>query len=310
MHRKFFLASSIILVSVGLATAQSVTSQNSGAIARTEKPIVVLGKKTDLSTDIDPLSVDRLSDDELDQIFNKMISEYSRNAVLFNNIGASYFTRKQFDKAENAFRRAIILNNHPAFLTNLSIVYDTEKRIPEAISAAQRAVAQSPRYVRARTQLCELMMVSKRNQDSELCYEELSKITQLDALSQTYYALVILRGGEPQKAIDMISEVLKNNQPTALMYNTLGKAYYEKKRYTQSANAFKEAVQIDPNNPQLRYNLALSLTASDDRAGALSQYNLMKTNSPDLADQLYRALYSDKIIYVNGATATTKVPRN
>jgi tetratricopeptide (TPR) repeat protein len=195
-------------------------------------------------------------------------------------------------------------------LTNLSIVYDAENRYPEAISAAQRAVIQSPRYIRARTQLCELMMVSKRNMDAKLCYHELSKISQLDALSQTYDALVTLRGGEPQQAIDMITAVLKTNQPTVLMYNTLGKAYFEKKRYTQSADAFKQAVEIDPNNTELRYNLAMSLSAADDRAGALSQYNLMKAKSPGLADQLYRVLYSDKIIYVDEATATTKAPRN
>jgi tetratricopeptide (TPR) repeat protein len=299
----------IISVGASLLIAQSGINQTSGPAPQINKPIDNVDQKTDFSSTIDPLSVKDLSDEDLDRTFDRMVSEYSKNAVLLNNIGATYYSRKRYEKAESAFRRAIILNNHPAFLTNLSIVYDAQKRIPEAIAAAQRAVIQSPRYARARTQLCELMMVSKQNHDAVLCYGELGKITQLDPLSQTFYALVTLRDGEPDKAISMISVVMNANQPTSQMFNILGKAYFEKKRYSQSANAFKEAVQIDPNNPQLRYNLAMSLTASDDRAGALSQYNLMKESDPDLADQLYRILYRDKIIYVNEATATIKPPR-
>jgi Flp pilus assembly protein TadD len=311
---KFFLMLSVatfaaLFMAASPIAAQSPVDPNSSTASKADTASLKSEQKTDFSETIDPLSVSSYSDEDLDKTFNRMVAEYSKNAVLLNNIGASYFDRKMYDKAENALRRAIALNDHPAFLTNLSIVYDVEKRIPEAITTAQRAVTQSPRYVRARTQLCELMMVTKRNQDAVLCYDEMAKVTQLDPLAQTYYAFVTLKDGETDKAISMISSVIKAGQPTALMYNVLGRAYFEKKRYSQAAGAYKEAVEIDPNNPQLRYNLAMSLTATNDRAGALSQYNLMKGNSPDLADQLYRVLYSDKIIYVNDATAFSKPPR-
>ena len=36
---------------------------------------------------------------------------------------------------------------------------------------------------------------------------------------------------------------------------------------------------------------------------ALTQYNLMKDKDPKLADDLYRYLYRDKIIFVDGQTA-------
>src|ERR1051325_9175097 len=67
-----------------------------------------------------PRVVKTYSEDQLNDLFGRMVSLYSKDAVLFNNVGAAYFYNKIYDKSEDAFRRAIVLNNHPAFLTNLS----------------------------------------------------------------------------------------------------------------------------------------------------------------------------------------------
>ena len=285
------------------AFAQSGIATN---VSRTQLRSTASSTAPDFSLSIDPQTIKSYSNEQLNETFEKMSSQYSKNAVLFNNIGATYYDRKMYDKAESALLRAIILNNHPSFLVNLSILYDVQHRFPEAITAAQRAVAQAPRYARARMQLCELMLVSKRNIDTILCYDELSKVSPLDNLAQTYYALATLKSGDADKAISLITPLIKGQQTTPLMFNVLGFAYYQKKKFAQASNAFKQGVELDPDSPQLRFNLAMSLTAVDDRAGALSQYKLMKDKSPDLADQLYRALYRDKIIYVDDAVASKK----
>ena len=246
------------------------------------------------------------SDEELNQTFDKMSAQYSKNAVLFNNIGASYFQRKMYDKAEAALKRAIILNAHPAFLTNLSRVYDVENRLPEAISAAQRATTQAPKYARGRSQLCELLVMSKRNTDAVLCYDELAKFSSLDPVAQTLYALSYLRMGNADKAISIVTPLAKSAQPTPAIYNVLGFAYYQKKRYQQAVDAFKQAVELEPDSANLRYNLAMALTATDNRIGALTQYKLVKEQDAQIADQLYRYLYRDKIIFVNDMNASKK----
>jgi len=291
-----FICSSNTFAQSGIATSAS----KSHLQPNTNSPTA------DFSESIDPQSVKTYSDEQLNETFDKMSLQYSKNAVLFNNIGATYYTRKMYDKAESALRRAIILNNHPAFLVNLSILYDSQGRLTEAVSAAQRAVMQAPRYGRARTQLCELMLVAKRNSDTVLCYDELAKIAPLDSLAQTYYALATLKSGDADRAISLISPLLKGQQTTPLMFDVLGFAFYQKKKFAQASNAFRQGVELDPDSSQLRFNLAMSLTGINDRAGALSQYKLMKDKSPVLADQLYRALYRDKIIYVDGGMASKK----
>ena len=179
------------------AFAQSGIATN---VSRTQLRSTASSTAPDFSLSIDPQTIKSYSNEQLNETFEKMSSQYSKNAVLFNNIGATYYDRKMYDKAESALLRAII---HPAFLVNLSILYDAQHRFPEAITAAQRAVAQAPRYARARMQLCELMLVSKRNTDTILCYDELSKVSPLDNLAQTYYALATLKSGDADKAISL-----------------------------------------------------------------------------------------------------------
>ena len=176
----------------------------------------------------------------------------------------------------------------------------------DAISAAQRAVTEAPKYVRARAQLCELLILSDKDTEAVPCYGEMAKITKLDELEQTYYAVALMRSGDADQVISLVTPLVSGPQPTALMYNTLGDAFYLKKSYPQAARNFKQGVELDPDNANIRYNLAVVLIAQNDRAGALSQYNLIKRTNPALADQLYRALNRGKIIYVNEGTASKK----
>jgi tetratricopeptide (TPR) repeat protein len=286
------------LAPTGVAQGEKTGSSN---VTSTTKSVP---KQTEITESADPKIVKTYSDAQLNDLMDRMVSSNNKDAVLFNNVGAAYFEFKMYDKAENAIRRAVVINNHPAFLTNLSIIYDVQGRTSEAITVVQRAIAQSPRYARARTQLCGLMMTSKHDADAILCYEELSKIAPLDLLDQTYYAAALVHSKNFDKAINILTPLAKSPQPTSAIFNTLGFAYYMKKRYTQAADAFKQAVEIEPENPMLRYNLALSLTAVNNRVGALSQYSLLKEKDPALADQLYKYLYRDKIIFVDEQTSS------
>ena len=131
------LLATLLIATHGNVIAQSITGQPSSA---TQAAIAATKPQTDFSYSIDPLSIKSFSDEQLISTFEKMSAGYSKNAILFNNIGATFYKRKMYDMAEAAFKRAIVLNNDPAFLTNLSIIYDTQNRLTDAIDLAQRAL--------------------------------------------------------------------------------------------------------------------------------------------------------------------------
>src|ERR1051325_9211560 len=83
------------------ATIPSGTKQASMPSAKSSDP------KDVSSVNFDQTKVKELSDQELDDVFGSMVSHFSKDAVLYNNVGASYFERKMYDKAETAVRHAL-----------------------------------------------------------------------------------------------------------------------------------------------------------------------------------------------------------
>ena len=77
--------------------------------------------------------------------------------------------------------------------------------------------------------------------------------------------------------------------------------YYKKKRFAEAVAALKNAVEIAPEIYEIRYNLAIAQLALKNKAGAVSQYNILKTGDPKLAEQLARVLYADKLVFVSDA---------
>ncbi len=63
---------------------------------------------------------------------------------------------------------------------------------------------------------------------------------------------------------------------------------------------FKKGVEADPGSGELRFNLAVAQLANGNKEGALSQYRVLKVEDAKLADQLYRILFHDKVIFVDG----------
>ena len=82
------------------------------------------------------------------------------------------------------------------------------------------------------------------------------------------------------------------------LLNGLGLLRYKERKFDEAAAAFKQATEIDPEMDEARYNLALAQLAKSNRAGALSQYRLLEESNSDLAGNLYKLLYKDRVLYV------------
>src|SRR5436853_4336590 len=100
-----------------LLPASSSTLKTSAATPRSDQSTTRSSNTapaTDVAAGLDSAKIKEMSDTDLDGVFDSMVSHYSKDAVIFNNIGASYYGRKMYDKAESALHHAIALNNHPA----------------------------------------------------------------------------------------------------------------------------------------------------------------------------------------------------
>ena len=146
-------------------------------------------------------------------------------------------------------------------------------------------------------------MVTKRNADAVQCYDELAKLTTLDAAAETYYSIALMREGDADRVISILSPLVQAPYPTVLMYNTLGYAYYMKKRAIRKRPTPLSRRSSSTRTIQTFGTILRSCSRPKTTVPELAQYNLIKRTATPLADQLYRDLNRDKIIYVNEAAS-------
>jgi len=67
----------------------------------------------------------------------------------------------------------------------------------------------------------------------------------------------------------------------SILYSNLGDLYYDQQQYERAASAYRQAIQLEPRNPQLHANLGTTLQALDQSAQAEQAYRTAIEIQPD-----------------------------
>jgi len=233
---------------------------------------------------------------------NKRLTEANpKNAVAFNNLAIAYATAGRNEEARDALLEAIRIDPAKSrFYVNLSVVYYRLKQKDESLRAAEQAVAIEPNSVEARETLCYRYGESPMKAKMAECYELLLKLTPKDAVAKANYAVAQVWIGNIDKGIEILDEVVTSTPSFAAAWNALGQAYFRKKKYSNAASSFKRAVEISPEIPIYRYNLGVTQVQRKNKAGAFSQYKLLKDSDPNLAKKFYQLMFADKLLVYTG----------
>jgi Flp pilus assembly protein TadD len=172
-------------------------------------------------------------------------------------------------------------------------------RPQDALNALHQAAEFAPFNGVEQAKECELLLFTEQNQESVACYRTFEKKTALDSVSKINLGIGLMRLEQWKEAEEQLEPVEAEMQYNARYYNALGMIRYRTRQYKAAVDAFKRATELAPDEMDVRFNLALAQLAIRDKPGALSQYKLLSDSDPKLAQELYRAIYSDKILFVN-----------
>ncbi len=75
------------------------------------------------------------------------------------------------------------------------------------------------------------------------------------------------------------------------------------RKFGPARQAFKQALEVDPDNADARFNLGITCYVERRRDCALQQYNYLKIIDSSLADKLFRHLFSGRILDVRTTQA-------
>jgi len=223
----------------------------------------------------------------------------SGDTVALNNSAVHLALKHQYDEARGLLQRAIDAQPQVAkFHRNLSVIYGLVKRWDEALASARTAEKLSPADPSIVEQRCGLELDEGDASEALKCYERLNSLRSPDTLTQTYFGIALFRTGKVKESLALLEKAANSTPPVPIAINALGVAYFSVKRFKEAAAAFKNAVEIAPEMFVSRYNLGLTQFALRNKAGAISQYNILKVENPQLASRLYNIIFSDKIVVV------------
>ncbi|WP_117237032.1 tetratricopeptide repeat protein [Thermus sediminis] len=195
-----------------------------------------------------------------------------RYAPLFAQRGLVHALLGQMDRAEEALKRALALQDTPEVRSALAEVYLASGRLDEALDQYARAVGLAPRNADLRVRYASALLLKGRSEEAARVLEEGHRLRPLDAegwytLGQAYLAL-----GRPREAgvaLENAVALAPLRFPAAYYY--LGQAYLALQEPARAKNRLTVAVRLEPRRAEYRYLLCLANERLGDKEGARYQ---------------------------------------
>src|SRR5277367_4944104 len=170
-----------------------------------------------------------------------------------------------------------------------------KETLEKAIAQFQEILKIQPDDVYSALWLARLYRFENKHTEAEavlrgLLARDASNGPALEQLSQ-----LLMDEGRSQEAVKLLSDTAGESSSPEV-YDLLGDAYSQAKDYAKAEDAYRKAVEEDPDDPGHLHGLAQALMAEDKYADALEQFKRLTEIEPSTSEnflrmaQLYRRL--------------------
>jgi len=142
--------------------------------------------------------------------------------------------------------------------------------------------------------LARLYRFENKHEEAEKVLRELVKRDPDSGPALEQLSQLLIDEGRSQEAVDLLTQAAGDTASPEI-YDLLGDAYSQSKNYEKSEEAYRKAVEEDPDDPGHLHGLAQALMAQNKSAEALEQYKRLTQIEPSTAENFLRMaqLYRD-----------------
>jgi len=156
-----------------------------------------------------------------------------------------------------------------------------------AAAAWRKVVAATPEDLDARLSLGAQLWAADQPEAAVTAYREAVQRAPHDARAQGALGNALREIQRPGEALPSLQEAVALEPNDARLRWELGDVLLSLQRFPEAAEAFQRALALDPDFPPAHYGQGLTRLRQNDRAGALLEYQWLKTHDPKLADALF-----------------------
>lgn len=217
---------------------------------------------------------------------NEQIAKVPNNSDYQVLLGTLLLDQKQYGSAEAAFQKAVDLNNDNmnAFLAlaQTQVLQGAQDR---AIASCQRSMQTNPTYLPSYVLLAILEDRQGKWQIAQATYQKALGMQPDYALAENNLAFLMLEhGGNLDVALSLAQGARRTMPDSAGVADTLAWAFYKKGEYQAAIDLLREALKIQPNDPDFNYHIGKAYQMNKDRADAIQHLERVLKINPNFSN--------------------------
>jgi tetratricopeptide (TPR) repeat protein len=225
---------------------------------------------------------------EAERSVRAALKQAPRDSAALSLLGVILDAQQRYGEAESAYQQALaVAPGSPGLLNNLGNHYLEQGKAEQARAAFLKVVGADPGHPNANLQLAQLSVAAKQGAAA------LKYLDRLPPENRAAPPVAILRAramkltGQDQAAESLLGEVESKagNDPSVAF--SIGMTFAEWQRYAEAENAFTHALDADPTNFDILYNLGLAAQHAGHMPRALEVYRVALQQRPNDPDCLF-----------------------
>ncbi len=177
------------------------------------------------------------------------------DAAYHTALGNAYWRLQDWDKAAEAYRSALALEDNPDVRVYLGEVYAEQKQYDAAIAEYQKALAANPQSALAYAALGDAYVQMGRLRDALAAYTEQAKIADSAPLRRQMAVLHTVLG-ETDEAVAQYEKAVALDAQDWQSRAALGNLYLLLGRDGEAETEYRAALAVNPNSAEAHYGLA------------------------------------------------------
>lgn len=168
----------------------------------------------------------------------------------------------------------------------------SEEMVQRAIEQYKKLSELAPKDIEVWLTLGRLYKLAQNSVESEAAYKKVLELEGDHEEALIGLAMVYSDLGDQPRAAEMLRRVVAKN-PSVRTLTALARSYEQQRDYKQAAETFRRALDMAPDNEELRYALAENLLMTDNVEEALKTFQELSEQDP----KDYRSLLRISQIY-------------
>ncbi|MGE5257357.1 MAG: tetratricopeptide repeat protein [Hyphomicrobiales bacterium] len=226
--------------------------------------------------------------------FKKATEADPQDPAAWSGLGSCYAGLNDPEDAIAAYQQAIAANpKDESSHFHLGMYFDKLGRLDEAIAAYRQAIALSPQFEAAYFNLGLVLCRLGHFDEGRQAFEAVTRINPEAAPAYYNAGIAYSRMSWFEDAVRAQKNVIRLKPDFAPAYFAMGEALCRLGRESEGIGAYKEAIHADPDFAPAHLAMGSAMLKKGDRSGALEEFKILKKLDTDMADTLFKRIYSD-----------------